>query len=81
MTTGHRPSSAARPGGDVPDSESSTWEAGAAAATSKCAISLLPWLDGIKKGRCEVAGEECVQYSFSVESPSEVKYLVKDLTR
>ena len=81
MTTGHRPSSAARPGGDVPDSESSTWEAGAAAATSKCAIPLLPWLDGIKKGRCEVAGEECVQYSFSVESPSEVKYLVKDLTR
>ena len=71
MTTGHRPSSAARPGGDVPDSESSTWEAGAAAATSKCAIPLLPWLDGIKKGRCEVA----------VESPSEVKYLVKDLTR
>ena len=71
MTTGHRPSSAARPGGDVPDSESSTWEAGAAAATSKCYIPLLPWLDGIKKGRCEVA----------VESPSEVKYLVKDLTR
>ena len=71
MTTGHRPSSAARPGGDVPDSESSTWEAGAAAATSKCSIPLLPWLDGIKKGRCEVA----------VESPSEVKYLVKDLTR
>ena len=71
MTTGHRPSSAARPGGDVPDSESSTWEAGAAAATPKCSIPLLPWLDGIKKGRCEVA----------VESPSEVKYLVKDLTR